>query len=311
MGEFQCINVGCMKRKEREMMKKKRKLTKEQLRLKEKRDVKIKILQEKLSIAMNKFSKKHKLYQICHPSGMKTKNGVCASQSFWQNIYVCKTKCNRQCDDFRFKTYLCRDIGCTYYPICMSKSESGRIEYCKNKNLYKERKHLYSLYKKYFHLMAIYRGLKIDPGRTLKYLKQRAEKKYWRLNVGKFQIKYIEKKVKKQEVQRRVRIKASMSLKLLLKVIPKGARAKNGEVKDGILLFGKHKGQKISALLNSPEHIAYVTDYLSKNEDLPKLFRQRINSIIENLDPWSDAIESKFSGLSVQEVIDPDEEIPW
>jgi hypothetical protein len=129
--------------------------------------------------------------------------------------------------------------------------------------------------------------------------------------VGKFQIKYIEKKVKKQEAQRQARIKASMSLKPLLKVIPKGAKAKSGEVKDGVLLFGKHRGQKISALLNSPEHIAYVTDYLAKNEDLPKLFRQRIDSIIENLDPWSDAIETKFSGLKVREVIDLGEDIPW
>lgn len=158
-------------------MKKKRKLTKKQIRLKKEKDAKIKALKEKLFINMNKFSKKHKVYQICYPSGMKVKNGVCASQSFWQQIYVCKTKCNKQCDDFLFKTYLCRDIGCTYYPVCMSKSESKRIKYCKSKNLHKERKHLHSLYMKYFHLMAIYRGLKLDADRTLRYLKQRAEKK--------------------------------------------------------------------------------------------------------------------------------------
>jgi len=128
--------------------------------------------------------------------------------------------------------------------------------------------------------------------------------------MGRFNIRAIERKVALQKKEKQDRIKASLHLKPLLKVIPKGA--KKSKIKDGVILFGKYTGQKVSALLNNQDTVAYVTDYLSKNKDLPYKFRDQIDTIIQNLDPWGDMVDtSQFSGMSVREVLDPDDDVPW
>jgi len=92
-----------------------------------------------------------------------------------------------------------------------------------------------------------------------------------------------------------------------------------GPIVDGILLFGKHSGKKISELLVSFDFSPYVTNYLSRKEDLPKEFKKQINEIIENSDPFGgvhDEINESFNvkpkprGFSVKE-IDITDDVPW
>ncbi len=109
---------------------------------------------------MDGFAKKHKTYLPCYPNGRKKNTkGEIKTVSYWQQIYICEAICNRQCVEFKAKTYICRDIGCTNYPVCITRTPEKRKQICKSKNLFGERVKLNKLYKKYFLLMGIYRGL--------------------------------------------------------------------------------------------------------------------------------------------------------
>jgi len=103
--------------------------------------------------------------------------------------------------------------------------------------------------------------------------------------------------------EQNARVRLSLSLKPLLKKLPPN---------DGILLFGKHKGEKISSLLNSYDGSSYVLEYLSKSKDLPKTFRNDINDIVDAFNPFDADLPpiTGFKGLKVREV-DDNEELPW
>ena len=132
--------------------------------------------------------------------------------------------------------------------------------------------------------------------------------------MGKFNLKVIEKRAKRLEKEKEERIKISLSLRSLLETIPESPSKKN-PLSDGILLFGKHKGEKILSLLRSYENSAYVLDYLGKSPDLPKSFRNQIDEILINSDPWGDYVPEEsdvdFSGLRVREVLGDEEDLPW
>jgi hypothetical protein len=126
---------------------------------------------------LDKFALKHKVQMPCYPDGRKEDSkGEIKATFYYQHIYICKNICENKCPEFLAKAYICRDIGCTYYPICSDKSFEDRKAFCKNKHLYKERLRLNSLYNKYLLYYAIFRGLKTDPVKTLKYLESRKEK---------------------------------------------------------------------------------------------------------------------------------------
>jgi hypothetical protein len=127
--------------------------------------------------------------------------------------------------------------------------------------------------------------------------------------MGKFKIKKIEKREKQINSRREELIKLSLSIKPLLTPIPETPTKKH-PLQDGILLFGKHRGRKISELLKSYEFSAYVTDYLMLNEDLPKKFRKQIEQIIDNQDPFDDDnMFTKKLPLKTRIVEDEEEEI--
>jgi len=137
---------------------------------------------EKLKVSLNqkikKFSANHKVFLFCYPDGTKyNSKRELKSTCYQQHIYLCKSLCQKQCDSFKRKVYLCSEIGCTYYPVCISKPQALMQKFCKSKNLWEERKSLNILYNKYLYLMSIYRGLKIDPVKTLKYLEMKQRKK--------------------------------------------------------------------------------------------------------------------------------------
>jgi len=132
-----------------------------------------KVLRKKIS----KFSANHRVFIFCYPHGVKLNSKrELRSASYQQHIYICKHLCRKQCEAFRRRVYLCSEIGCTYYPVCVSKDISLMNKFCKSKNLIKERKHLNILYNKYLYLMSVYRGLKLDPVKTLRYLDTKKKK---------------------------------------------------------------------------------------------------------------------------------------
>jgi hypothetical protein len=125
---------------------------------------------------LDKFSSKHNVKMPCYPDGIKTNSkGELKSTFYYQHIYICKNICRNQCSEFLAKSYICVDIGCSYYPVCSGKSFEDRKSFCKKKYLYKERLRLNSLYNKYLLYYKIFRGLKTNPEQTLKYLKSRKE----------------------------------------------------------------------------------------------------------------------------------------
>jgi len=165
-----------LKKKKKKVIKKKA-LTEEQKKEKAKKK-KIEDLKDKLKIQLDNFSEKHKVYMPCYPFGKKNSSkGELKSAFLYQHIYICETICDHKCKEFIAKSYICREIGCTYYPMCSNEDVTGRNSFCRGRGLLKERKRLIKLYKKYFKYMAIYRGLKIDPDQTLKYLEHKKEKK--------------------------------------------------------------------------------------------------------------------------------------
>ena len=152
---------------------KKQKAKKEQAEKKALFEKKVEALREKYRESLDKFALKHKTYLFCFPYGIKyNSKRELKSTAIQQHIYICKTLCEKQCDYFTRRTFLCKDLGCTYYPVCISKSKDAALKLCKKKGLLKERKKLATLYSKYFHAYAVYRSLRIDALRTLRYLKQ-------------------------------------------------------------------------------------------------------------------------------------------
>lgn len=132
--------------------------------------------------------------------------------------------------------------------------------------------------------------------------------------MGKFDPIKFEKRIDDLARKKEKFIKKSLQTKPLLKTIPKSPSKKN-PLTDGILLFGKHKGSKISELLGGYDTSAYVLEYLANSPDLPKSFRKKINTILENRDPFIDSsieIKGKPLGIVVKELpFDDDDDIPW
>ena len=137
----------------------------------------VKRLQDRLHEKINKFNVKHQVYKFCYPNGIKMSKGAVISTCYKQHIYVCHTLCKDQCDSFKRKSFICKDIGCSKFRFCELEPFKEMIKHCKKEKLYKERLRLLKLYKKYFHIMAVYRGLKIDPSRTFRYLDKKKKAK--------------------------------------------------------------------------------------------------------------------------------------
>ncbi len=142
--------------------------------------------------------------------------------------------------------------------------------------------------------------------------------------MGKFSVdKFEEREIHNENMKKR-RMKESFREKPLLQEIP-FPRKKGDPIEDGVLLFGKFSGKKISELLNSYEDSSYVTNFLLKNKDFPRDFRKRIEEIIDNSDPFSntnDEDEDDFlkikNRFSVKRIIEDSEleiidetGVPW
>jgi len=130
---------------------------------------------------IKKFKRRHISYLNCFPSGRKigkvkidgVERHVYVCSSFKRDIYLCRSKCPKGCVDFEMKIYLCADLRCPKKTDCLSLSRKKRKKICKKLNLYKERKRLDETYEKYFLLMQVFRGLKINSQKTLNWLDKR------------------------------------------------------------------------------------------------------------------------------------------
>jgi len=80
--------------------------------------------------------------------------------------------------------------------ICESKPVRLRKKFCKGKNLLDERIELNKTYNKYLYLMSVYRGLRLDPIKTLRYLDTKKKEKEAKSN-GSISTKIRRKKSKK------------------------------------------------------------------------------------------------------------------
>jgi len=101
--------------------------------------------------------------------------------------------------------------------------------------------------------------------------------------MGKFSSKVAHKMSRKIEKRSVRNQKEALKRKTLLRVI---RHKKTREIKDAILLFGKHRDKRITDLLNTFDYAPYVINYLSASEDLPKRFKKIIRKIIEKNDPF-------------------------
>ena len=126
--------------------------------------------------------------------------------------------------------------------------------------------------------------------------------------MGKFSPKKIGNLLKKTESMKQVNIRRILRSKKLLQVLKrKGVRT------DGILLFGSHKGKKLSQLLNEFDSAPYVLNYLLQNVDLPSSFRKKVQEIInyqvseENVK----AITFMQSEVIEEGILNADDDIPW
>ena len=101
--------------------------------------------------------------------------------------------------------------------------------------------------------------------------------------MGKFSSKVARKTSRRIEKRSVKSQREALKRKTLLRVI---RYKKSKRVKDAILLFGKHRDQRITDLLNTFDHAPYVINYLSVSEDLPNRFKKIIREIIERNDPF-------------------------
>lgn len=132
------------------------------------------------------------------------------------DIYLCYSKCKGPeyaepgetklsgCRYLDKKIYLCQDLHCDNWSICAVLGEKKRKKACKGFKLLKDRKKLELLYNKFLLMNRVYRGLKINPKKTLKWLDRRKES-------GKVESKSNEKKDKGK--RRRGQIKNKKRIK--------------------------------------------------------------------------------------------------
>ncbi len=109
-------------------------------------------------------------------------------------IVVCFLACEPTmggCRDFRREIYLCKSLKCPYIKECFSKGFKLKREKCKKMNLTKERNLVRKRYARFVLLHKIARGFKLDPLRTIKFLKSQKKKKE---EDGKIQTKQNKKK---------------------------------------------------------------------------------------------------------------------
>lgn len=128
--------------------------------------------------------------------------------------------------------------------------------------------------------------------------------------MGKWNPKKVKRRIAEGERENELRIKESLRSKKLLKIIRSG-----GILKDAVLLFGNHKGERILDLLGGFDTSPYVLNYLAQNKMIPKKTRKIICELIESYDPF-DSINSVTSRstpilTTIGEVVYDDDEIPW
>jgi len=126
--------------------------------------------------------------------------------------------------------------------------------------------------------------------------------------MGKFDPKAIAKRIKRLEEESRDRMKIILKSKELLQLIP----PKSTSPTDAILLFGSHRGEKISSLLSRFETAPYVMRYLAQDPTIPPKIRKIVQNLIQFYDPFAEDHSRLSEGLNVRE-ISPEEEdnIPW
>ena len=125
--------------------------------------------------------------------------------------------------------------------------------------------------------------------------------------MGKWNPKVMKRKMKENEEEDKLRIKSALKEKKLLKLI-----YSKGTLKDAVLLFGNHKGERILDLLGQFDTSPYVLNYLAQNKMLPIKTRKVIRKLIEYYDPFDSAIDGSAPILTtVGEVVSDNDEIPW
>lgn len=181
-----CMEVNRVKVEKKKVIKKK------DSSLEEKRGI---FFKDKLKRVIDSFNRNHFVYEYCFPRGRKLNNQGQEVGNFQRkSIYICENLCRNKCRDFDRKIYICKDLSCKEWPICLYYSEIKMKKHCKKMGFYKERKNLIPLYEKYLLYMKLYRGLKKSPVRTLRYIDKL--KKEGRLGSGKVQNKRNSKKGK-------------------------------------------------------------------------------------------------------------------
>ena len=125
--------------------------------------------------------------------------------------------------------------------------------------------------------------------------------------MGNWNPKIMKRKMKENEEEDKLRIKSALKEKKLLKLI-----YSKGTLKDAVLLFGNHKGERILDLLGQFDTSPYVLNYLSQNKMLPIKTRKVIRKLIEYYDPFDSSIDGSAPMLAtVGEVVQDEDEIPW
>ena len=101
------------------------------------------------------------------------------------DIYLCYSKCKgleyaepgelkvSGCRYLDKKVYLCQDLHCDSWMKCAFASEKEKRKICKGFKLLEDRKKLEELYNKFLLMNRVYRGLKLNPEKTLKWLDRR------------------------------------------------------------------------------------------------------------------------------------------
>lgn len=124
--------------------------------------------------------------------------------------------------------------------------------------------------------------------------------------MGKWNSKKIKRKIKENEKEDALRIKESLKAKKLLRLI-----GSKGVLKDAVLLFGTHKGERISTLLGQFDTSPYVLNYLAQNKMIPKKTRKIVRRLIEYYDPFDSDIDGSAPILTEISDVDQVDEIPW
>lgn len=76
-------------------------------------------------------------------------------------------------------------------------------------------------------------------------------------------------------------------------------------MEDAVLLFGKHRGEKISDLFSSYSTSSYVVHFLAQSETIPKPTRDMVQAIIQNFNPFSSGVGNKdFTPLDIIDLDD-------